>query len=181
MYPKRHTPSSHRASQTGGIVILVVLSLLVLLTVAAMGMSRNSLREVMIVGSSRQAASVRQLADTGLEFSLLWSDPQNKTSSTGAESFQSQMRFLLENPEKQGEYLDIANGPDMVLDNGDVKQTFEIKLLRLGKLPLMNTSVPDERLYNDIWVTRSAGLMKVGSLTYQHNKELWLTTPAQTN
>jgi hypothetical protein len=171
--------SAWRKSQAGGVVILVVLSLLVLMTVAAMGMSRNSLREVMIVGSARQAASVRQLADAGLEFSLLWSDPQNVGTGAGAKDYQEKMRYLLVTPEEQGNYHDIPKGSgDMKMTSGD---TYELRLLRLGKLPVLKTSVPDERLYNDIWVSQSVGVAKVGTLVFQHRKEAWLTTPAQSN
>ncbi|HJV23279.1 MAG TPA: hypothetical protein VJ570_11310 [Holophagaceae bacterium] len=174
-------------SQTGGVTILIVLSLLVLLTVTAIGMSRNSLREMMIVGTSRQAASVRQAADTGIEFAILWSDPQNKATGGGGLAFQQKMRWLLENPEHQGEpqSLPAGSNTDMtLLATADQSQFFDLKLLRLGKLPLVLTSVQDERLYNDIWVTRSTGLVKLSGtsgISFQHDKELWVTTPAQTN
>ncbi|MBI3131706.1 MAG: hypothetical protein HYZ13_10305 [Acidobacteria bacterium] len=182
MNPRLSSKRHPRNSQAGGVVILVVLSLLVLMTVAAMGMSRNSLREVMIVGSARQASAVRQLADSGLEFSLLWSDPQNVATGLGAIKYQEKMRDLLVTPDKQGSYEELPKGlSDMSLQSAEPSQAFELRLLRLGKLPVLKTSVPDERLYNDIWVTQSMGVMKVGTLEFQHRKEAWLTTPAQSN
>jgi hypothetical protein len=175
-----HTP---RRAEAGGITILVVLSLLTLLTVAAMGMSRNSLRDMMIVGTSRQAANVRQAADAGLDFAVLWANPTNVPSETAALDYQSVARTLLQSQELQGEYKDVASGKptaDTTLtDTTTYKQAFNLQLLRLGKLPAAKTSVPDERLYNDLWVVRSSGVVTVGTTQFQHDKEMWLSTPVQ--
>lgn len=172
-----------RRTETGGTTILVVLSLLVLLTVAAMGMSRNSLREMMIIGTSRQAANVRQAADAGLEFAVLWANPSNTPTGASGLDFQTQGQVLLQNQERQGEYLPISGGspmPDTILaDTGTYRQSFNLQLLRLGKLPAAKTSVPDERLFNDLWVVRSSGVVNVGSTVFQHDKEMWLSTPVQ--
>ncbi len=173
---------SHR-SEAGGVTILVVLTLLALLTVAAMGMSRNSLREIMIVGSSRQAANVRQTADAGLEFAVLWSNPSNTPVGASSSDYQTQARLLLQNQELQGTYQSVSGGApttDTILyENADYRQAFNLQLLRLGKLPAAKTSVPDERLFNDLWVVRSSGVVTAGTTTFQHDKEMWLSTPVQ--
>lgn len=172
-----------RTSETGGITILVVLTLLALLTVAAMGMSRNSLREVMIVGASRQAANVRQAADAGLDFAVLWANPNNTPVGAASSDYQTQARLLLQNQERQGDYQVIAGGSPTsdttLFQNPDYKQSFNLQLLRLGKLPAAKTSVPDERLYNDLWVVRSSGVVNAGTTVFQHDKEMWLSTAVQ--
>lgn len=179
----RPHPRSNRSSERGGVVILVVLSLLVLLTIASTGMSRNSLREMAIVGSSRQAATVRQAADTGLEFAILWSDPRNVASLSGAQAFQATQATLLANPDYQGIFQDLPAQSDTTFTSTDQETKFSLRLLRMGKLPVMRTSVADERLYDDIWVAQSIGnVTPTGTgLTFEHRKELWLTTPAKVN
>ena len=58
----------------GGATILVVLILLVLLSVMAMGMSKNSLKEIQTTGFLRQGAMARNVADSGIEWSIYWID-----------------------------------------------------------------------------------------------------------
>lgn len=70
-------------SQVGGITILVALMLLVLLTIAAVGMSRNSFREVVTSGFSRQGAMTRNVADSGIEWAIHWIHGENGTVATG--------------------------------------------------------------------------------------------------
>src|ERR1035438_110712 len=86
-------PSSTLHTQSGGITILVTLMLLVLLTIAAGSMSRNSFREVVISGTTRQGAMTRNLADSGIEWSILYIDPinhpGNTTSSTALQAIAS--------------------------------------------------------------------------------------------
>ncbi len=170
-----------RRGERGGIVILVALSLLVLLTIAATGMSRNSLREMAIVGSSRQAATVRQVADAGMEFAVIWSDPRNVAANPGAKNFQALQTTLLANADYQGIYQDLTAQSDTTYTTPDQVNTFSLRMLRMGKLPVMRTSVADERLYDDIWVAQSIGKATVGSLEFEHRKEMWLTTPAKIN
>lgn len=66
--------------ETGGTTIMVTLMLLVLLTMAAVGMSRNSFREAVISGTSRQGSMVRNAGDSGIEWSLFWMYDGNTTS-----------------------------------------------------------------------------------------------------
>ena len=82
----RSSPRTPRhPSQAGGVTILVSLLLLVLLTTAAVAMARNSLREIATSGFGRQGAMARNVADSGLEWSILWLDPDNgATTTTGS-------------------------------------------------------------------------------------------------
>ena len=75
-------PSPKLHVQSGGITILVTLMLLVLLTIAAVSLSRNSFREVIISGTTRQGAMTRNLADSGIEWSILYMDPVNHPGNT---------------------------------------------------------------------------------------------------
>jgi hypothetical protein len=70
-------------AQAGGITILVALMMLVFLTLTAVGMCRNSFREVIISGTTRQGFEVRDAADSGMAWSIFWQDSQNQASATG--------------------------------------------------------------------------------------------------
>ncbi|WP_306600151.1 pilus assembly PilX N-terminal domain-containing protein [Geothrix sp. 21YS21S-2] len=74
-------PSSNR--ETGGITILVALMLLVFITLTAVGMSRNSFREVVISGTTRQGALARNVADSGVEWSIYWMTLENAPYAAG--------------------------------------------------------------------------------------------------
>ncbi len=76
--------------------ILVSLMLLVFLTIAALAMSRNSFREIVTSGTTRQGVMVRNLADSGLEWGILWADRVHNVApvGTGAQ-MQTLMKTLL--------------------------------------------------------------------------------------
>lgn len=179
MTTRLHRPA-RRTSEQGGITILVVLSLLVLMTSAAISMSRNSLRELMIVGSSRQAANVRQAADAGLEFALLWINDKNNPSGGSSLDFQRKADSLAVNSEERGSYFLISGGTpttDTTLQTTpDYTQAYTMKLLRVGKIDTNLSSPLDPRTKNDLWVVHAAGLVKAGTTTFEHDKEMWVTT-----
>lgn len=80
MTSHRHRDS--RPAEAGGITIVVALMLLVLLTVAAVAMSRNSLRDIVTSGFTRQGAMARNVADSGIEWGIYWIDLENSKTAT---------------------------------------------------------------------------------------------------
>ena len=56
--------------------------MLVLLTIAAVSMSRNSFREVVTTAFSRQGALANNVADSGLEWSMYWIVQANSPSAS---------------------------------------------------------------------------------------------------
>lgn len=179
-----HLKNRSRSTQTGGITILVVFSLLVLMTVVAVGMSRNSLREVFIVGSSRQSAIVRQTADSGLEFAILWADVE-KTPPTnpGGIALQNTYTHLLSGTDLQGISTPVtaSGATDMQLPApAGQSRSFSLKVLRLGPIDPDNSQTLDDRLKNVLWVVQSSGRSTVGTTTFQHDRELWMSTTART-
>lgn len=148
-------------SETGGITILVALMLLVLLTIAAIGMSRNSFREIVSSGTTRQGAMVRNTADAGVEWSIYWLDIANAGSGSPpatAVSMKTLKDYLLQNDAKSGVAYDVITkapyaGPpsissipaDQVLTppvaaNNMTTQAYSIALTRMGKLPITDIS-----------------------------------------
>jgi len=194
-------------SETGGITILVALMLLVLLTIAAVGMSRNSFREIVTSGFVRQGAMARNVADSGIEWSIQWIDLQNATTATGASQQLVQVKTgLLENPLLAGKAKDITSSPSAPADYvpgstphadfqlpspSGVTQGFTVGLTLMGKLPIANMSqgvgsgafAPATggrlSLAPDLWGIRSDAQVTQGSTTFIHAKELWISTPVQ--
>jgi len=176
--------------QTGGITILVALALLVLLTIAAVGMSRNSFREVVISGTSRQGAMVRNTADSGIEWSIYWLELQNATGASGTAANQVALKTtLLANPQMAGQPYDVISqalytGPPSVsglqADQSftsvpGTSQGFSVALTQMGKLPISDISQgitqgtfgPAKGGTNlqapDLWAVRSDAQVEVGT------------------
>ncbi|MEI6566999.1 MAG: hypothetical protein WCR20_09995 [Verrucomicrobiota bacterium] len=187
--------SKYRAAacQRGGITIIAALVLLVIITVAAMGMSRNALREVIISGTSRQGSMVRNEADAGIEWSIYWLDIGNiGVASQSASKMKSLRDLLLSDETKAGVAYDvvtqakysappsissIASGePDWVVPTpAGSSAAYSISLTRMGKLPIVNMSQgtlqgsfspargTEVKQAPDIWGVRSDAQLQVGS------------------
>ncbi|HJV48090.1 MAG TPA: hypothetical protein VJ549_02325 [Geothrix sp.] len=195
--------------QTGGITIVVTLMLLVLITVAAMGMSRNALRELAISGTSRQGAMARNVADSGIEWCVYWVNQYNAPSATGTALKLNELKLQLnQNPSQAGIAYDpmtlapynlttLPTPPsDLTISNANgTTQGFTVALTRMGKLPITDMSqgvsqgsfspatgsVPLQA--PDLWALRSDSQITVGTgpfaSTFFHSKEAWISTPAQ--
>jgi len=196
----RHDP---KINQAGGITILVALMLLVLLTIAAVGMSRNSFREIVTSGFSRQGAMARNVADSGIEWSIHWIDIENGKVATGdALQVATMKASLLADDTKAGVAKNINGGSDYVpgstLQAGmklpaptGITEGFTIGLTRMGKLPITDmsqgsgsgafTPASGGPLLQapDLWAVRSDAQVKQGDVTFIHAKEAWISTPVQ--
>jgi hypothetical protein len=171
--------------EAGGITIVVSLMLLVLLTVAAVAMSKNALREMIISGTSRQGAEVRGLADSGLEYSMYWMVQErenrptvNPAATSGYQGLIATMDNLRNHPELGGSYYLVGTSSDMTITAAPGKTgTFDLWMLRMGKLPVVLTSQIDERLKPDLWAIRSNAVLDYGgSMQFQHNRDIWVST-----
>ncbi len=154
------TLRSLRDPQAGGITIIVTLMLLVLLTVAAMGMSKNALRELSISGTSRQGSMARNVADSGVEWAMYWLTDTNAGSAVSTALSLRNLKSTLAadgtlagrsyDPLEptisatQGLYMPSAlpNPPaDLVVGGlAGTTQGFTVGLTRMGKLPIANMS-----------------------------------------
>jgi type II secretory pathway pseudopilin PulG len=160
MIPCRHRDLRH--SEAGGITIVVALMLLVLLTVAAIAMSRNSLREIVTSGFTRQGAMARNAADSGIEWGIYWIDVDNSKSvgSPTALLMGPLADGLLKDTTLSGQARDVAtfvagtSNPNDVYSPGTaslladltlptppgVTAGFTLGLTNMGKLPIAMTS-----------------------------------------
>jgi len=188
------------ACQSGGITILVAMFLLVLLTIFAVSMSRNSLREVIISGTVRQGTEVRNVADNGIEWSCYWVTPDangvNKAApDDAAKAFVAQVKSLSASMDLSGETRNIATTGSMsnMGETDGATRNFSLDVIRMGKQQLDMTggqastgaaatskAVPIEMM-PDIWSIRSTGTLDYGvtGATFQHIREAWVTAPIQ--
>jgi hypothetical protein len=185
--------------QAGGIIIVVTLMLLVLVTVAAVSMSRNSLREIIISGTARQGTEVRNVADSGIEWSCYWLTPDSAgltkaTPDAAAAAFTNQIKILSSTMDLSGVAMNISATGVMTRSESDgATRAFNLSLIRMGKQQLdltggapstgagaMTQAMPPE-LMPDIWSIRSTGTLGVASVTFQHIREAWVTAPPQGN
>lgn len=72
-----HPAALPRHSERGGITIIIALVLIVLMSLAAFSLSRNSIREMATAGSVIQGDKASAAADAGLDWFVVWSHPDN--------------------------------------------------------------------------------------------------------
>ena len=201
---KRPTRAAHPAScEQGGITILVALMLLVFLTIAAIGMSRNSFREIVVSGTSRQGAMARNVADSGIEYGILWMQPSTMrpaASGTSAESLQSLASWLVTGQRYGTPYkLDqsafsscntSAPASDLQVPASS-GNGFNLALTAMGKMPMTGQSQTAGSsgigytpaagnlalVAPDLWALRSDGVVNAGGATFFHSKEAWISSP----
>lgn len=77
-----------RRTQKGGLAIILALVILMIMTVAALGMASSSIRELTTTGSVLQGSKAAEAADAGLDWVIVWSHKDNvdanATSGTAA-------------------------------------------------------------------------------------------------
>ncbi|HWQ07658.1 MAG TPA: hypothetical protein VN436_01065, partial [Holophaga sp.] len=82
--------------------------------------------------------------------------------------------------------------PSVTTTSGSsVAQTFSVGLMRMGKLPVSNTSQgvgsgtytpatgSETKQAPDLWAVRVDGKVTTGAVEIDHGKEVWLSTPVQ--
>jgi Tfp pilus assembly protein PilX len=165
--PMLPRPSRHRR-QEGGITIMVALAMLVFITLVAVGLSRNSFREVVISGSARQASMARNAADSGIEWAVYWMTAANVPSAASNSPLQFNgpdgglLNLLLQPTTQSGVYrnldqsLYVPGAPpavpaDLTLagTGAGVTSGFTVATMQMGKLPMVNTNQnPGGNQYN---------------------------------
>ena len=182
-----------RAREAGAITILVTLMLLVLLTVWAVAMSKNALREVIITGTSRQGAQVRNLADTGLDWSIYWMTDDTSyaraapATGTGAKALRDQKAAMVASAQT-GILSPVISTADMKTSATGVNpvQRFELFATYMGNIPLNYTQGTVTKTSIDakspatvqLWSVRSDGYVEyTGGPTFVHRREAWFTLP----
>lgn len=70
-----------RYSEQGGMTILVALVLLVVMSLAAFSLSRNSIRELTTTGHVIQGGKASEASDAGLDWFIVWSHPDNMSAA----------------------------------------------------------------------------------------------------
>lgn len=182
-----HLPRPWRSSEEGGITILVALMLLVLLTISALAMSKNALREVIISGTTRQGADVRNVADSGLEWSMHWMGDDLTNTRPNATGAALALRNLAQTTARdatlQGFPQALAPTGDMIVSSSpDLTRQYRLFLTTMGELELMGTQKNAQQVldaYNpatlQLWSVRSDAEIMYPNQTFLHRREAWFT------
>lgn len=85
-----------RKKERGGVAILVALILLSIMSVAAFGLARNSLREIAITGNETVGRKAFEAADSGLDWVITWGNPLAAPVSTAQTALHAQMNAVLD-------------------------------------------------------------------------------------
>lgn len=194
-----------RSSQRGGITIIVALMLLVLLTIAAISMSRNSFREIVISGTTRQGAMVRNIADSGIEYGILWMQPTSLRQASATDTSAAQLQGLTTSL-LTGQLYGLPyklngaaySGTNTSTPPADLQvpagsgNGFNLALTAMGKMPMTNQSQTAGSSSSgftpasgnialaapDLWAIRSDGVYVAGgAMTFTHSKEAWISSP----
>lgn len=191
------------AREQGGITILVALMLLVFLTITALGMSRNSFREIVVSGTTRQGAMTRNVADSGVEFGILWMQPSTMRPAAGnssAEQLQTLASWLVTGQRYGTAYkldqsaftsCNTSTPPTDLQVPANSGNGFNLALTAMGKMPMTNQSQTSGSsgigytpaagnlalVAPDLWALRSDGVVNAGGATFFHSKEAWISSP----
>lgn len=174
-----------RRSEAGALTILVALGMLVLLTVAAVGMARNSLQEIIITASARQGAMVASEADTGLDWACYWLVPANfdtggSSAEPGSQAFVQAVTDSLADLAATGVTTSLA--AKATATGSGHTDAFALDVTRMGKLTSDGSGQRsvDWRLLPDLWSIRAnATVTYPGASTFATAKETWLSTPVR--
>lgn len=91
-------PHHPRPRETGAITILVVFVLLAIATVAATTLGRHSLREALITGNESTGRTAYEMADSGIDYLVTWSNPSFAAAPTAtAQALQTAYNTLVNN------------------------------------------------------------------------------------
>lgn len=176
--------------ERGGVTILVTLMLLVLMTIVALGMAKNSFREIVISGTSRQGADVRNLADTGLEWSIHWlADDFTNTrpaaaSGSGAEALRTLQTTIYQDATLRGVPQNLATTGEMTVSSGGgITRRFQLTLTYMGQLSLLGTGANPQHNFGttsasklQLMSIRSEGHATYGtSPDFTHRREAWVS------
>lgn len=73
-----HSRPRFRDSERGGITIVIALVLIVLMSLAAFSLSRNSIRQLASSGSILQGGKASEASDAGLDWFVVWTSKENR-------------------------------------------------------------------------------------------------------
>lgn len=200
----QHSKPCHpQSAQAGAITIMVALMLLVLLTIAAVSMSRNSFRDVVSSAFVRQGTMAQDVSDSGLEWSMYWITMANAANASGpALDLINLKNSMLQNNISSGQPYDIISGALYspggalntsmeVLKTSTLTEGYTIGLTRMGKLPVTGisqgsgpgafTPASGGQVLQapDLWAIRSDAQVVQGNVTFTSAKEAWVSTPVQ--
>ena len=177
------TTSHGQSRERGGITILVVLMLLILLTISALGLSRNSIRSAIATGTMGMAHQAANTSDAGAEFAIYWLCPDPNAPSLraapsgGALAF-TQAKQLLE-AEGPGNSSGYFTSTDFTTGTANgTTQSYDLNLSLLSKTTPILTSGNLKEINIYTWSIVSEGNVAMANgPTVTRRREVWVRLP----
>jgi Tfp pilus assembly protein PilX len=185
----------HSHGQSGAITILVCLMLLVLLTISALGLSRNSLRSTIASGTLREVHQTENAADAGLEWSVYWmgqdtnNPPKRPVPASGALAIQNQMLAMqaAANFGSPGTTLTAAAYPEFqVGTTASATISYDVTLNLMGQTQpfyqgqsagASSPTAPSATTLNLWSVTVDGYVTYANGTSFAHRRQVWVTLP----
>jgi hypothetical protein len=111
------SPLGPRVGEHGGITILLALILLSAMTVGALALSQNSLREIGITGNETTGRKSFEMADAGLDWVITWGSPTVPAQTeTARQALQTGMKNILDAIDRQDLSGSLVGSKDATLN-----------------------------------------------------------------
>lgn len=176
-------PSFNRLDrERGGITILLALILLSVMTVAAFGLSRNTLREIAITGNESIGRKAFESADSGVDWTITWLDRDAVAVTAPQIALRNAREAVIKARDpNEGAPDPLAIGPDgsnrYILYGKDYTSALTPSLANLKQVSELKPSFDTEIRYlrevppanmksqavADLWLVRSVGQVQVGT------------------
>lgn len=107
-----------RVREQGGLTILLALIILSAMTVGALALSQNSLREIAITGNETTGRKSFETADAGLDWIITWGNPLVPTQTeTARAALRNGMKTVLDAIDRQDLTSTLTGTKDATLDS----------------------------------------------------------------
>lgn len=179
-----------RNHETGGVTILVALALLGMLTVGAFGLSRGTLRELMVLGAQRQGGQAQESAESALGWSLSALEAPAQDPDPGRMALHQAVQALADGMPDLGHEVWIPAAGSMVsrLPGGE-QALFQVGLTPMGRMAPPLSSVLPEGLVPGreqglsgvmVWRIQAKSEVRVGSgMGFRGGSEAWVLDPRE--
>lgn len=179
-----------RVPESGGVTILVALALLGMLTVGAFGLSRGTLRELMVMGAQRQGGQAQEAAESALGWSLSALEAPASDPDPGRAAIHGAILVLGGETPRLGDQAWIPAMGSMVsrLPGGE-QARFTVGLMPLGRIAPPLSSVLPEGMVPGltprgegvmVWGIQVKSEVSMGSgMGFRGGSEAWVLDPRE--
>lgn len=190
-----------RPRERGGVTILLALILLIVMGAAALGLNRNTLRELAMVGNLVQGEKAGAVADAGLDWVIIWGQgawmKEPDFASAHATGNQAALVATLKTAVRTGQTTPWTLAADATMTMAGksgtttTAQSFDLSIQPLGALTGQGTAASSNNneasgntdpnsgfLRSTQWLITSVGKANNNGVVFQASREYTATIPS---